>query len=55
MITIGIDPHKASHTAAAVNDRGQVMEQLRVPAGTAAVRRLLDWAAPWPQRRWAVE
>ena len=54
MITIGIDPHKRSRTAAALNDHAVLRGQIRVSAATA-VPTLRCWAARWPQRQWAVE
>ena len=53
MIVIAVDPHKSSHTALAVDPAGRELGQLRVEA--RAHRRLLRWARPWPERRWAVE
>ena len=32
VITIGIDPHKSSHTAVALDPTGRVVGELRVPA-----------------------
>jgi transposase len=55
VVIIGVDPHKASHTAVAVSADEQPLGQVRVRASAAQARRLLDWAAPWPQRSWAVE
>lgn len=55
VVTIGIDPHKSSHTAAALDNHQRVRAQLRVPATRAGYRELRRWAARWPQRRWAVE
>ena len=55
MITIGIDPHKRSLTAAALDPHSRLLAQLRLPASSQAGRQLLAWAAAWPQRRWAVE
>jgi len=54
-VTIGIDPHKGSHTAAALDGRRRVVGQIRVVATTAGYRALRRWAADWPDRRWAVE
>ncbi len=54
-VTIGIDPHKGSHTAAAVDARQQVVAQVRVPATRAGYRLLRRWAGGWPDRRWAIE
>lgn len=55
MITIGIDPHKSSLTAVAIDDRGDVCDQLRVRVTRVAHQQLLRWAARWPDRRWGVE
>jgi transposase len=54
-ITIGIDPHKASHTAAALGTGAQLLAQVRVPTTRAGYRQLRRWAARWPDRCWAVE
>ena len=54
-VTIGVDPHKGSHTAAALDRRQQVIGRIRVPATPAGYRELRRWAAGWPERRWAVE
>src|SRR5437899_9848915 len=54
-VMIGIDPHKASHTAVAVDGREVPLGQLRVRASAAQAERLVAWAAPWPERTWAVE
>jgi transposase len=52
---IGVDPHKASHTAVAVSAAEEQLGELRVRAGGAQAERLLAWAEAWPQRTWAVE
>ena len=45
MITIGIDPHKDTHTAAAVADgTGQLLGELTVPGTEEGHRRLHAWA-----------
>jgi transposase len=54
-VTIGVDPHKASHTAATLDDHGQLLDQQRFPATGPGYQRLLEWAGCWPQRCWAVE
>ena len=54
-VTIGVDPHKASHTAAALDEHGQLLDQLRIPATLDGYRQLRQWAGRWPQRCWAVE
>jgi transposase len=55
VITIGIDPHKRSLTAAALDPHSRLLGQLRLPATSQAATQLLAWAATWPERRWAVE
>src|SRR3954451_23567637 len=55
MVTIGIDPHKSSHTVAALDAGGEPFGELRLRAGGAPLARLLAWAAGWPQRVWAIE
>ena len=46
MIVIGIDPHKQSHTAAAVDAvGGQLLGELTVAATPEGAVRLADWAA----------
>jgi transposase len=54
-VMIGIDPHKGSHTAAAMDPAENDLGQLRVRAAAAQVERLLVWAEEWPERTWAVE
>ncbi len=55
MIMIGIDPHKATHTAVAVDDHEVVLGELTVRASTAQAERLCRWADNFEDRRWAVE
>jgi transposase len=52
---IGVDPHKGSHTAVAIDESETVLGELRVRSSAAQVERLVAWAAAWPQRTWAVE
>ena len=55
VVMIGVDPHKASHTAVAISAAEEPLGELRVRACGAQAGRLLAWAAAWPQRTWAVE
>jgi transposase len=56
MVTIGVDPHKQTHTAAAVNDLGVETGQLTAPARPAGNGQLLQWArALDAERVWAIE
>ena len=52
---IGVDPHKGSHTAVVIDQGEMALDQVRVRACAAQAERLLAWAAPWPERTWAVE
>src|SRR5208282_81693 len=54
-VMIGVDPHKASHTAVVISAAEEPLGELRVRACAAQAERLLEWAAAWPQRTWAVE
>jgi transposase len=52
---IGVDPHKGSHTAVAVGMDERQLGRLRVRASAEQARQLVEWAASWPERTWAVE
>jgi transposase len=54
-VMIGIDPHKASHTAVAINGAEEPLGELRVRACASQAEQLLAWARAWPERTWAVE
>jgi len=56
MVLIGVDPHKASHTAVAIDGDERPIAQLRVTADRTQLQRLLAWAEPLgDDRTWAVE
>ncbi len=55
MFVIGVDPHKGSHTAAALSTTEEVIAQVHVHADAKQLDHLLEWAAPFSPRRWAVE
>jgi hypothetical protein len=54
-VMIGIDPHKGSHAAAAVDIGEEVIAELEVRATKRQSRELLAWAERFPQRCWAIE
>ena len=54
-VMIGVDPHKGSHTAVAVDATEQALGELKVRSGPAQLERLLAWAQRFPTRSWAVE
>jgi transposase len=57
MIVVGVDPHKRSHTAAAIEaTSGELRADQRVPTDGAGREQLLAWArAQAPERVWALE
>ena len=55
MITIGIDPHKASLTAVAVDPSGRSLGRRRLLVNAGTLSQLRAWAGGWPARRFAVE
>jgi transposase len=55
MFMIGIDPHKGSHTATAVDASEAVVGEIRVDANRHQRARLLEWAAEFEPRTWAIE
>lgn len=54
-VTIGIDPHKGSHTAVAIDTSEANLAEVRVSATPSQTEELLCWAARFDQRRWAIE
>jgi transposase len=54
-VIIGVDPHKASHTAVAIGDDEDELATVRVRATRSQVARLLAWAEPFEKRKWAIE
>lgn len=54
-IIIGIDPHKATHTAVAIDESEAPLAEFRLDADRCQTQRLLAWAAPFDDRAWAVE
>jgi transposase len=56
MIVIGIDPHKSTHTATALNPAtNSEVGSLRIEASLGDYQRLITWATAWPERKWAIE
>jgi transposase len=55
MVLIGVDPHKASHTAVAIDGDEHALGEMRVRSSAKQCDLLLDWASRFEQRRWAIE
>ena len=47
-VMIGVDPHKASHTAAVLDEHGCLLGQQCVPTTLDGYRQLRQWAGRWP-------
>ncbi len=54
-VLIGIDPHKRSHAAVAVDGEERVVGELGVRATRRQTQELLGWAERFPKRSWAIE
>ncbi len=54
-VIIGVDPHKASHTAVAINSDEDELAALKVRATQGQVEQLAGWAELFPARTWAIE
>lgn len=54
-VIIGVDPHKASHTAVAIGVDEDELGAVKVRATCRQVRQLLSWAEPFEKRTWAIE
>jgi transposase len=54
-VIIGVDPHKASHTAVAISDAEQELDRKKVRSGGAQLAQLVSWAEPYEKRTWAIE
>jgi transposase len=54
-VIIGIDPHKASHTAVAIDCDEHSLAEIKVRATCQQTEKLLAWAKPLGPRTWAVE
>ena len=54
-VMIGVDPHKGSHTAVAVDGTETELARVKVRTSGAQLEQLLAWAEPFEKRTWAVE
>lgn len=55
MIIIGIDAHKKTHTAVAIDQVGRKLATTTVDATSDGHLKLLAWARRWPERSFAAE
>ena len=54
-VMIGVDPHKASHTAVAIGGGEEQLAHKKVRSGGTQAEQLMAWAEPFEARTWAVE
>jgi transposase len=54
-VLIGVDPHKATNAAVAIDEHGDLVGQAAFPANRGGIRALERWAKRFAQRRWAIE
>jgi transposase len=54
-VMIGVDPHKGSHTAVAIDQDEARLAKMKVRATRRQVDQLLAWAARFDERTWAIE
>src|SRR4051812_33514099 len=54
-VIIGVDPHKATHTAVAIGQTEDELGRVQVRATRRQVAQLLSWAEPFEKRTWAIE
>ena len=55
MVIIGIDPHPGSHTAAALDEQGRVLDHCTVANSSEGWANLTDWLGCYEVERCAVE
>jgi hypothetical protein len=55
VITIGIDPHKSSLTAVAIDTAEHKIDQRRFTVNAGTFTRLMRWCKQRPERRFAIE
>jgi transposase len=54
-VMFGVDPHKGSHTAVALDAGERFLGELRVRSAAGQLERLVGWAERFETRTWAIE
>ena len=49
-VMIGVDPHKGTHTAVALDEHEERLGEVKVRASSVQAARLVEWAGQWPER-----
>lgn len=55
MVTLGLDPHPASHTVVALDRIGSLLGSITVPNTATGLEELHGFASQFASRRWAIE
>lgn len=55
MVVVGVDAHKRTHTLVAVDDAGRKVGEKTVAATPEGHLEAVEWAARWPEHRFALE
>jgi transposase len=55
VVVIGVDPHKRSHTAVAIDENEEKLDEIRVRADRRQIEQLRNWASAFEERSWAIE
>lgn len=55
MVVIGVDAHKRTHTAVAIDEAGRKLAEKTAAATTDGHLELLAWSRTWAERTWALE
>jgi len=54
-VIIGVDPHKATHTAVAISADEEELDRITVRATVKQAEQLRKWAVPFGECTWAIE
>jgi transposase len=55
LVTIGVDPHPTTLTAAALDGNGRVLGNLTVSHSNKGLQKLRVWAEALEERQWVIE
>ncbi len=55
LVTIGVDSHKGSHTAVAIDREETKLAEVQIRSAKDQCGELLGWAEAFPERRFAIE
>jgi hypothetical protein len=53
-VVIGVDPHKATNAAVAIDEHGELVGQAAFPANRGGIRALERWAKRFAEGSWEI-